>query len=40
VGVAFAGQEMAEVPCEPHDEPLDWILTEHGPSRPKVTPCG
>ena len=40
VGVAFADQEMAEVPREAHDEPLDWILTEHGPSRPQVTPCG
>lgn len=39
VGVAFAGQEMAEVPREAHDEPLDWILTEHGPSRPQ-SPCG
>ena len=40
VGVAFAGQEMAEVPREAHDEPLDWILTEQGPSRPQVAPCG
>ena len=40
VGVAFAGQEMAEVPREAHDEPLDWILTEHGPSRPQGAPCG
>jgi 5-formyltetrahydrofolate cyclo-ligase len=40
VGVAFAGQEMAEVPREAHDEPLDWILTEQGASRPQVVPCG
>jgi 5-formyltetrahydrofolate cyclo-ligase len=43
VGVAFAGQEMAEVPREAHDEPLDWILTEHGASRPvnpRVRSCG
>jgi 5-formyltetrahydrofolate cyclo-ligase len=40
VGVAFAGQEMADVPREAHDEPLDWILTEHGPSRPQGVPCG
>jgi 5-formyltetrahydrofolate cyclo-ligase len=36
VGVGFAGQEMANVPREAHDEPLDWILTEDGASRP----CG
>lgn len=28
VGVAFAGQEVAEVPTEAHDQRLDWILTE------------
>jgi 5-formyltetrahydrofolate cyclo-ligase len=42
VGVAFAAQEMAQVPREAHDEPLDWILTEHGARRPAATvgPCG
>jgi 5-formyltetrahydrofolate cyclo-ligase len=40
VGVAFSGQELPEVPREAHDEPLDWILTEHGPSRPQGVPCG
>lgn len=40
VGVAFAGQEMADVPREAHDEPLDWILTEHGATRPEPAPCG
>lgn len=27
VGVAFSEQEVERVPDEPHDEPLDWILT-------------
>ncbi len=30
VGVAFAAQEVAAVPAEPHDEPLDAVLTERG----------
>jgi 5-formyltetrahydrofolate cyclo-ligase len=38
VGVGFAGQEVAQVPREAHDEPLDWILTEQGPRRPQA--CG
>ena len=28
VGLAFAVQEVAAIPGEPHDRPLDWILTE------------
>jgi 5-formyltetrahydrofolate cyclo-ligase len=28
IGLAFSGQELAELPAEPHDEPLDAILTE------------
>ena len=28
VGLAYAGQELAEVPMEPHDQRLDAILTE------------
>ena len=28
IGVAYAGQEVAEIPQEPHDERLDAILTE------------
>jgi 5-formyltetrahydrofolate cyclo-ligase len=28
IGVAYAAQEMAEVPRGPHDQPLDWIMTE------------
>jgi hypothetical protein len=34
VDAAFAGQEVAHVPRGCHDEPLDWILTEHGAKRP------
>jgi 5-formyltetrahydrofolate cyclo-ligase len=30
IGVAYAGQEVAEVPLEPHDQRLDGILTETG----------
>jgi 5-formyltetrahydrofolate cyclo-ligase len=28
VGVAYAGQEVARVPRETHDQPLDWVVTE------------
>ncbi|WP_035693561.1 5-formyltetrahydrofolate cyclo-ligase [Azospirillum halopraeferens] len=28
VGVGFAAQEVGQVPHGPHDEPLDWIVTE------------
>lgn len=28
VGIAYAGQEVARVPREAHDEPLDWVVTE------------
>jgi 5-formyltetrahydrofolate cyclo-ligase len=28
VGVAYADQEMAAVPRDDHDEPLDWLITE------------
>lgn len=28
VGAAFAAQEVAALPAEPHDIPLDWIVTE------------
>lgn len=28
VGVAFAAQEMNDLPVEPHDQPLDWVITE------------
>ncbi len=29
IGVAFATQELAELPHAPHDIPLDWIVTEN-----------
>ncbi len=28
IGIAYAGQEIDRVPVEPHDQPLDWIVTE------------
>lgn len=28
IGVAYAAQEVAEVPIEPHDEPMDVIVTD------------
>lgn len=28
IGIAYAAQEVAAVPDEPHDEALDWIVTE------------
>ena len=28
LGLAYAGQEVARIPCEAHDQPLDAILTE------------
>jgi 5-formyltetrahydrofolate cyclo-ligase len=30
LGLAYAGQELPEVPSEPHDQRLDAILTETG----------
>ena len=30
IGLAYSGQEVAEIPREAHDEPLDGILTETG----------
>ena len=29
-GLAFMGQEVEHVPAEPHDVPLDWVMTERG----------
>ncbi|MEO0606751.1 MAG: 5-formyltetrahydrofolate cyclo-ligase [Pseudomonadota bacterium] len=29
-GLAFFGQEVEHVPAEPHDIPLDWVMTERG----------
>jgi 5-formyltetrahydrofolate cyclo-ligase len=31
LGLAFAAQEVEKVPDEPHDQPLDAIVTEDGP---------
>jgi len=30
VGIAYAAQVVEVLPHEPHDEPLDWLLTEAG----------
>jgi 5-formyltetrahydrofolate cyclo-ligase len=30
IGIAFAGQEMSSIPCEPHDRTLNMVLTELG----------
>jgi len=30
IGLAFAAQHVPYVPREPHDVPLDWVLTERG----------
>jgi 5-formyltetrahydrofolate cyclo-ligase len=30
LGLAYAGQETARIPLEPHDQRLDAILTEKG----------
>lgn len=30
VGIAFAAQEIAEIPHEAHDMPLDMVITENG----------
>ncbi len=35
VGVAFACQEVAALPREPHDRPLDLIVTEEGVIAPR-----
>lgn len=29
-GLAFFGQELEQIPAEPHDIPLDWVMTERG----------
>jgi len=33
VGTCYAGQRVHSVPREPHDLPLDWLLTEEGITR-------
>jgi 5-formyltetrahydrofolate cyclo-ligase len=30
IGIAYAGQEIASIPHQPHDRTLDMVLTEHG----------
>ena len=30
IGIAYAGQEIASIPFEPHDRTLDMVLTEQG----------
>ena len=39
VGVAFAAQEVARVPTEPHDQRLDALVTEHGLITFGTAPC-
>ena len=34
VGIGFASQEMPNVPRDPHDLPLDWIVTERAAFAP------
>ena len=29
-GLAYFGQEVEDLPAEPHDVPLDWVMTERG----------
>jgi 5-formyltetrahydrofolate cyclo-ligase len=38
IGLAFAAQEVAAVPVEPVDQPLDLIVTEDGPVTPMPAP--
>lgn len=38
IGLAYAAQELAEVPSGPHDQRLDWVLTENGPIRIEPRP--
>lgn len=33
IGIAFACQEIARVPAEPHDRPMQWVVTEAGAIR-------
>jgi 5-formyltetrahydrofolate cyclo-ligase len=37
IGFAYAGQELPNVPQEPTDQPIDMVVTEHGPlAAPRV----
>jgi 5-formyltetrahydrofolate cyclo-ligase len=33
IGLAFAAQEVPEIPTQPHDQRLDWIITQNGAYR-------
>ena len=33
IGIAFAGQELDDLPCHEHDHPLDAVVTEKGVRR-------
>lgn len=33
IGIAFACQEIERVPAEPHDRPMQWVVTEAGALR-------
>jgi 5-formyltetrahydrofolate cyclo-ligase len=37
VGLAFSVQEVTALPLEPHDQPLDWIVTEKAAYRASGT---
>lgn len=39
IGLAFSTQRVDEVPAEPHDRPLDLILTEAGAIQPAILPA-
>lgn len=34
IGLAYAGQELPLIPADPHDQPLDWIVTEREAFKP------
>lgn len=40
IGVAFAAQEVEEVPHEAHDVPLPWIVTEQGAIETPIAAAG
>lgn len=35
IGASYAGQEVPSVPRGPHDEPLDWVVTERETFHPE-----
>ncbi|MBR9970385.1 5-formyltetrahydrofolate cyclo-ligase [Magnetospirillum sulfuroxidans] len=37
IGIAFAAQQVQAVPRDRHDQPLDLMLTEHGPMKPEIS---